>query len=71
MQTPAPDLGGASPIWMLILAAILVGPFVYGIVYGLRHRNSGSPREEGTLEAPSMMQSLKDWIDARSGGKGF
>jgi hypothetical protein len=71
VQTPAPDLGGASPIWGLILLAILVGPFIYGIVYGIRHRDSAAPKDEGTLEAPSMMQSLKDWIDARSGGKGF
>lgn len=56
---------------MIILLAILVGPFVYGIVYGIRHRDSGAPKDEGTLEAPSMMQSLKDWIDTRNGGKGF
>jgi hypothetical protein len=71
VQSPAPDLGGASPIWTIILLAILVGPFIYGIVYGIRHRQSGAPKDEGTLEAPSMMQSLKDWIDTRSGGKGF
>lgn len=56
---------------MIILLAILVGPFVYGIVYGIRHRDSSAPKDEGTLEAPSMMQSLKDWIDTRNGGKGF
>ena len=55
---------------MIILLAILLGPFVYGIVYGIRHRDSGAPKDEGTLEAPSMMQSLK-WFDTRSGGKGF
>ena len=71
MQTPTPDLGGASPIWMFVLLAILVGPFIYAVVYGIRHRDSAAPKQEGTLEAPSMMQSLKDWIDTRSGGKGF
>ena len=48
---------------MIVLLAILIGPFVYGIVYGIRHRDSGAPKDEGTLEAPSMMQSLKDWLD--------
>ena len=47
---------------MIILLAILVGPFVYGIVYGIRHRDSGAPKDEGTLEAPSMMQSLKGLV---------
>ena len=56
---------------MFVLLAILVGPFIYAIVYGIRHRDSAAPKQQGTLEAPSMMQSLKDWIDTRSGGKGF
>jgi hypothetical protein len=69
METPPP--GGGSAIWVVILLAILFGPFIYGIAYGILHRDSGSPKDEGTLEAPSLMQSLKDWIDTRSGGKGF
>ena len=71
MQTPAPDLGGASPIWTFILLAILAGPFAWAAIYGLRHRNSGAPKDEGTVEAAEMMKSLKDWIDVRNGGKGF
>ena len=67
----ATDLGGASPIWMFILLAIVGGPFVWAIVYGLRHRDSGAPKDEGTLEAPEMMKSLKDWIDTRTGGQGL
>jgi hypothetical protein len=69
--TPAPDLGGASPVWMLILLAIVLGPFAWGIAYGIRHRNSGAPKQEETLEAQSMMRTLKDFIDVRTGGKGF
>ena len=56
---------------MVLLLAIVAGPFIWGIVYGLRHRGSGAPKDEGTLEAPEMMKSLKDWIDVRTGGKGF
>ena len=65
------DLGGASPVWMVILLVIVAGPFVWAFVYGLLHRDSGAPDEEGTLWAPEMMKSLKDWIDVRTGGKGF
>lgn len=71
MATPAPDLGGASPLWAIVLLAIVAGPFIVGIVYGIKNRRSGAPKDEQTLEAPAMMQSLKDWIDTRSGGKGF
>ena len=71
VSTPQPDLGGASPIWMLILLAIVAGPFVVAIIYGIKNRLSGHPKDEQTLEAPAMMQSLKDSIDTRSGGKGF
>lgn len=71
MPTQAPDLGGASPVWMIVVLAILIGPFVWAAIYGMRHRDSGTPKHEHSVEAPSMMRSLKDWIDVRSGGKGM
>ena len=66
--TPAPDLGGASPVWMLILLAIVVGPFVWAIVYGIRHRDSGTPAHDDTLEAEAMVQIAKDANDIRTWG---
>jgi len=61
----------SSPLWALLLIAILFGPIVYALVYGYRHRDSGVPKNEDGLEAPAMMRSLKDWTDTRTGGKGF
>lgn len=56
---------------MIVVLAILIGPFVWAAIYGMRHRDSGTPKHEHSVEAPSMMRSLKDWIDVRSGGKGM
>ena len=50
------DLGGASPAWMFILLAVLLGPFVWGIVYGIRHRSSGSPSKEDLLDANTRLE---------------
>ena len=66
MATPTHDLGGASPIWALIVLAIIVGPFVWAIVYGLRHRNSGAPKDEGVADAQAMTQIMKDINDMRT-----
>jgi hypothetical protein len=61
----------SSPLWAVALLAIVVGPFIWALVYGIGHRDSGAPKEEQALEAQAMMQVLKDSIDVRSGGKGF
>ena len=66
MASPSPDLGGASPIWGLILLAIVVGPVVAAIVHGLRHLNSGAPKDEGVREAQAMTQVMKDINDMRT-----
>lgn len=58
-------------LWSLVLLAIVAGPFVAALIYGLRHRSSGAPKAEGTLEAQAMMQVLKDATDMRTGGRGF
>ena len=61
----------SSPLWAVALLAIVVGPFIWAIVYGIRHRDSGAPKDEQALEAQAMMQVMKDAIDVRNGGKGF
>jgi hypothetical protein len=66
VASPPPDLGGASPIWGLIVLAIVMGPFVWAIVYGIRHRNSGAPKDESVLEAQAMTQIMKDMNDMRT-----
>ena len=68
MPTPAPDLGHGSPLWIAILLVIVVGPFVWGIVHGLKHRDSGAPKQNDTLEAEAMMQVWKDNEDVRHWG---
>jgi hypothetical protein len=52
-------------LWSLAVIAILLGPFVVALVYGLRNRNSGTPKEDDTLEAPAMIQTQKDFLDMR------
>ena len=58
-------------VWTFALLAIIVGPIVVALVYGIRHRNSGAPKEDDTLEAEAMMQVMKDVTDLRTGGRGF
>ena len=53
------------------LLAILIGPAVAAIAYGLRHRRSGAPKHDDTLEAQAMLQVMKDVNDMRTGGRGF
>ena len=53
---------------MISLLALVVGPFVWGIVYGIRHRNSGAPKNDDTLEAEAMTQVWKDNEDMRHWG---
>ena len=67
----ATDLGGASPIWMFILLAIVAGPFVWSFVYGLMHRDSGAPRVSDASEAAAFVEIAKDLRDVQNGGKGW
>ena len=68
MSTPQPDLGGASPIWMLILLAIVAGPFLVAIIYGIRHREAGTPAIDDASEAAAQVQMAKDNNDIRTWG---
>ena len=56
MLASQPDLGHASPVWMVVLLGILVAPFIWGIVYGLRHRDSGAPSKEDLLDADTSIE---------------
>lgn len=58
-------------LWSLVLLAILLGPALVALGYGLRHRKSGAPRNDDTLEAQAMLQVMKDQNDMRTGGRGF
>ena len=58
-------------LWTLALFALLFGPFVAALVYGIRRPRSGAPRADDTLEAEAMMQVMKDAADMRTGGRGF
>jgi hypothetical protein len=57
-------------LWSLALIAIILGPFIAALVYGLRHRDSGTPKTDDTLEAAAMIQTEKDLVDMRTGGRG-
>ena len=58
-------------LWTLALIAIVLGPFLAALVYGVRHRTSGTPKADDTLEAPAMVQTAKDMSDMRTGGRGW
>jgi hypothetical protein len=49
------------------MLAIVIGPFVWAIIYGIRHRDSGSPKGEGTQW---LTKSFRDWIELWTGRKG-
>lgn len=57
-------------LWSLALIALILGPFVVALVYGFRHRDSGAPKTDDTLEAAAMIQTEKDLVDLRTGGRG-
>jgi hypothetical protein len=57
-------------LWTLALIAIVLGPFLAALVYGVRHRSSGTSKADDTLEAPAMVQTAKDMSDMRTGGRG-
>ena len=71
VETPRDYARAVDQIWSFILLAIIVGPFVAALVYGLLHRRSGAPKESDTLEAEAMIQVMKDSADLRTGGRGF
>jgi hypothetical protein len=56
----------SSPLWAIALLAIVLGPFIWALVYGIRHRDSGAPKDEGVLEAQAMTQIMKDINDMRT-----
>ena len=58
-------------LWSLVLITLILGPFAAALVYGLRHRNSGTPKADDTLEAAGMAQTAKDMSDMRTGGRGW
>ena len=57
-------------LWSLALIALFLAPFAVALVYGWRHRNSGAPKADDTLEAAAMIQTEKDLVDMRTGGRG-
>lgn len=57
--------------WILLLLAIVLEPIVAALVQGIRHRDSGAPKHDDTLEAQAMLQVTKDTNDMRTGGRGF
>jgi hypothetical protein len=60
-----------SPLWTVLLLAIVLGPIAAALVQGIRHRESGAPKHDDTLEAQAMLQVMKDTNDMRTGGRGF
>jgi hypothetical protein len=58
-------------LWSLALVALILGPFAMALLYGWRHRKSGAPKADDTLEAPGMVQTAKDMSDMRTGGRGW
>jgi hypothetical protein len=67
-----PELGGASPIWMLVLLAIVVGPFVWALIYGIRHRDSGAPTKEDLLDTNTTIELARYRANMRGpGSPGF
>ena len=53
---------------MLILLAIVAGPFVMAIIYGIRHRDAGVPSVDDASEAAAQVQMAKDNNDIRTWG---
>ncbi len=58
-------------LWTLALIALVAGPLVAALVYGLRHPESGRPAHDDATEAQGMIQFAKDHRDMRSGGRGW
>ena len=61
----------SSPLWAIVLLAILLGPFIWAIVYGIRHRDSGSPTDSESMETDANIQELRNTRDMRTRGRNF
>ena len=61
----------SSPLWALLLVAIVFGPIVYALIYGYRHRDSGSPDDGHSIETNANVQVLRNTRDVRTRGRGF
>ena len=57
----------SSPLWALLLVAIVVGPFVYALYYGISHRDSGAPDDVHSMETDANIQALRNVRDMRTG----
>jgi hypothetical protein len=58
-------------LFVVVLAVILLGPFVWLIVQSIRHRSFGAPKHDDMLESEAMIQFMKDMGDVRTGGRGL
>ena len=61
----------SSPLWAFLLVALIVGPFVVALIYGIRHRDSGAPTDENSMETDANIQELRNTRDMRTRGRGF
>jgi len=58
----------SSPLWAIALLAIIVGPFIWAFVYGIRHRDSGAPEGSKSMETDANIQELRNVHDIRTRG---
>ena len=58
-------------LWSLALLALILGPILAAVVYGVRHSGSGHPAQDDKLEASPMVQTLKDASELRTPGRNF
>ncbi len=58
----------SSPLWALLLVAIVLGPFAYALIYGIRHRDSGAPDDVHSMETNANIQTLRNVRDMRTRG---
>jgi len=61
----------SSPLWVIALLAIIVGPFIWALVYGIRHRDSGAPEGNKSMETDAHIQELRNARDMRTRGRDF
>jgi len=61
----------SSPLWVIALLAIIVGPFTWALVYGIRHRDSGGPDGNKSMETDANIQELRNARDMRTRGRDF
>jgi hypothetical protein len=61
----------SSPLWAIALLAIVLGPFIWALVYGIRHRDSGAPEGSTSMETDANIQELRNTRDMRTRGRGL